>query len=540
MGYGNQANRYTLFGVLFGLCFPVGSVLFLFLINQLGDAESLVEIVRNAHKNPLLFVIDTAPVFLGIFARLAGIRQDRILRFSESLEVQVRDKTESLRLALDDAHRANRTIVHMAEHDSLTGLLNRRAFQKSLDSWIKYASRYKRKGTLMFIDLDDFKRINDLHGHGVGDQYLVACAGLLTSTLRCTDTLSRWGGDEFAAFLPETVGRDAQLVANKIIAAFAQTSLSIGGEPFQLSASIGLSFVPDHSGSYLELMTSADAAMFEAKKAGKNCYRLYASAESEVQPPHDHLQWGARMRRALDNDKFMLLYQPHFNLEENCTEGYEALLRMEDRTGQLIAPGEFLASADRYSLSSAIDFVVMRKAAKRLAPLSAQEPGAWVSVNVSAQTLHDKHFLARVEAILRETPGSKGKLRFEISETTALQNLSLVRDVCARLSQLGCAVILDDFGHGSISLELFGDLSLHTVKLHPSLIRDFLEEPARHEYVKNLTATLHKLGLTVAAKSVEDVRLLAILSDIGLDYAQGFAIGKPLESTEQAMCYYIE
>lgn len=539
MGYGNQANRYTLFGVLFGFCFPVGSILFLYLIGQLGEAQSLIEIVRDAHKNLLLYVIDTAPIFLGIFARLAGIRQDRILKFSESLEVQVREKTESLRLALDDAHRANRTIVHMAEHDSLTGLLNRRAFQKTLDNWIKYATRYKRKGTLMFIDLDDFKLINDAHGHGAGDKYLIACAGLLTSTLRCTDMLARWGGDEFAAFLPETTGRDANLVAHKLLNAFAQANFSVDDRPFRVSASIGLSFVPDHSGTYLELLTSADAAMYEAKKAGKNCWRLYAAAESEVQPNHDHLQWGARIRRALDNDQFMLLYQPHFNLRENRTDGYEALLRMEDRTGQLISPGEFLTSADRYSLSSAIDLMVIRKAIKRFTQLTEPER-PWVSINLSAQALHDKQFLAQIEAILGESPQRAGSLRFEISEMTASQNLSLVRQVCTRLSALGCYMILDDFGHGSISLELFGDLQLNMVKLHPSLIRDFLDQPTRHDYIKNLTATLHKLGLAVAAKSVEDERLLAILNNMDIDYAQGFAIGKPLESIEQAVCYYIE
>lgn len=540
MNYGNQADRYTLFGALFGLCFPVGSIFFLYLIGEIGEAQSLIEIVRDAHKNLLLYVIDTAPLFLGMFARLAGVRQDRILKFSESLELQVREKTESLRLALEEAHRANRTIVHMAEHDSLTGLLNRRCFQRTLDGWIKYASRYKRKGALMFIDLDDFKHINDDHGHGTGDQYLVACARLLTSILRCTDTIARWGGDEFAAFLPETSGRDAHLVATKLTTAFSQASFTVNGQPFRLSASIGLAFVPEHSVSYTELINSADAAMYEAKKAGKNCWRVYTASESGAQPLQDHFQWGARIRRALDNDQFLLLYQPHFNLKENRTEGYEALLRMEDRTGQLIAPGEFLTSAERYGLSSAIDFMVVRKAAKRIVPLVQQDPTLWLSVNLSAQTLHDKQLLKQIESALAELPGNTGKLRFEISEATVLQNLSLAREVCAQLAALGCSVILDDFGHGSISFDLFGDLSLHMVKLHPSLIRSFLEEPARHEYVKTSTATLHKMGLKVAAKSIEDERLLAILNDIGLDYAQGFAIGKPLESIERAMNYYIE
>ena len=281
--------------------------------------------------------------------------------------------------------------------------------------------------------------------------------------------------------------------------------------------------------------------MYEAKKAGKNCWRLYSAAETEeVVHMQDHLQWEARIRRALENDQFLLLYQPHFNLRKNRTEGYEALLRMEDRNGQLIAPGEFLAYAERYGLSSSIDFMVMRKAARRIAPLAHQEAGVWVSVNLSTQTLHDEQLISQVESTLRELPDSAAKLRFEISETTVLQNLSQAREVCIRLAGLGCDVILDDFGHGSISLELFGDLPLRMVKFHPSLIRGFLEEPGRHEYVKNLTATLHELGLPVATKSIADERLLDILSGIGVDYAQGFAIGKPLESIEEEITSYAE
>lgn len=536
----NEANKYTLFGILFGFCFPVGSILFLYSIGQLSDSHSLVEIVREAHRNNvLLYVIDSAPLFLGLFARLAGIRQDRILYFSESLEAQVREKTESLRVALDEAHRANRTIVHMAEHDSLTGLLNRRSFQKTLDGWIKYAARCKRTGTLLFIDLDDFKRINDIHGHGAGDQYLIACAGLLTSTLRSTDPIARWGGDEFAALLPETVGRDAHRVATKLISTFSKANFTVNNQSFEVSASIGLAFVPDHGGSYLEVLNCADAAMYEAKKAGKNCWRVYMAAEAGAQPLHDALQWAERIRRALNNDQFLLLYQPHFNLKKNCTEGYEALLRMEDRTGQLILPGEFLASAERYHLTSAIDFMGARKAAKKMVLLSSHDPDVWLSVNLSAHTLRDTNLLTHVAAALAEIPGEVNKLRFEISESSVLQDPSLAREVCAQLNRLGCDVILDDFGHGSVSFDLFNDLTLSMVKLHPSLIRGFLDDSGRHQHVKNLVAQLHKLNLKVAAKSVEDERLLAILRDIEMDYAQGFAVGKPLESIEQTTNYFI-
>jgi len=529
----SEANRYTLYGAAFGFCFPVCSVLLLYFIEELGTANSLIEIVKHAHDNPLLYVIDSAPFFLGIVARCAGTRQDRIHHFVNSLEQQVQDKTESLRIALEESRQANATIKHMADHDTLTGLLNRRRFQSTLEDWIKYAVRYDRKGALLFIDLDNFKFINDSYGHKAGDQYLISVANLLSTTLRTSDIVARWGGDEFVAFLPETIGSEAHLVANKLLAAFAQASFSFGAEVFQPSASVGVAFVPEHTGDVYELVMYADAAMYEAKKAGRGCWRIYGGSPPEVQHVQAHLQWEARIRRALDNDQFLLLYQPLLNLRTGRTDGYEVLLRMEDRDGQLISPGQFLESAERANLSSPIDLMVIRKATRRVAPLATQAHDVWVSVNLSPKTLEDKNLAQQIETILREHPGQHSKLRFEIAEVTALQNLGLTREIAAQIKAFGCLLILDDFGLGPTSLHYLEGLSIDMVKIHPSLIRGLMDEPKTQSFVKNLTQMLHGFHLEVAAKSVEDPQLLDLLRTIGIDYAQGFAIGRPLESIEQ-------
>lgn len=300
----SEANKYTIYGMLFGLCFPLCAILFLHFTHALAGAGSWIEILRHAHDNRLLFLIDTAPVFLGIVARSAGIRQDRIHQFLSSLEQQVQDKTESLRLALEESRHANEMIGHMADHDALTGLLNRRRFQETLECWMEYAARYNRQGTLLFIDLDKFKFINDTYGHSAGDHYLNAVATLLTDNLRSTDVIARWGGDEFAAFLPETVGSEAHLVGNKLLAAFAQQSFRFGNALFQSSASIGLAFVPEHASTTNELIMYADAAMYEAKKAGRGCWRLYGASSTEIQHVQAHLQWEARIRRARENDQY--------------------------------------------------------------------------------------------------------------------------------------------------------------------------------------------------------------------------------------------
>lgn len=189
----NETTKYTLYGALFGLCFPLGAILFLLLIGDVSPGFNLLDMVAQAHQNSLLYIIDTAPFFLGLFARLAGIRQDRLLEFSASLEDQVAAKTESLKAALEEAHKANETIAHMADYDALTGLLNRRRFQKELERWTQFALRYQRNSALMFIDLDNFKHVNDTYGHHAGDDYLVAIGNLLSQALRSTDIVSRWG-----------------------------------------------------------------------------------------------------------------------------------------------------------------------------------------------------------------------------------------------------------------------------------------------------------------------------------------------------------
>ena len=522
----SAANRYTLYGILFGLCFPLGAIALIYFMQA---DRSWVSVMRSAHDNPLLFLIDTAPFFLGLFARFAGVRQDRIHQFLNSLEQQVQDKTVSLHLALEESKQANELIGHMANHDALTGLFNRRYFQSALEGWVDYATRYHRQGALIFIDLDKFKYVNDTYGHNFGDMYLSSVAGLLVENLRTTDIISRWGGDEFVVFLPETIATEAHLVGNKLLTAFAQHKVSYGDEVLHPTASMGIAFFPEHALTANDLILFADAAMYESKKAGRGCWRLYGASDTEVEHTQMHLQWSMRIKRALENDQFLLLYQPLLNLKSGKTEGYEALLRLEDVTGHLIAPGQFLESAERANLSTSIDIMAIRKAARRVMHTDALE----ISINLSSKTLLDPSLIQKIEEILQEYPDLQPKLRFEIAEVTVLQNLTLARSVSAQIKGLGCSLTLDDFGLGPTSMQYLAQLSVDMVKIHPSLTRDIMSEPASLNFVKNLTEMLHGFHLQVGAKSIEDPQLLDTLRDMGMDYAQGFAIGKPLESLEQ-------
>ena len=445
------------------------------------------------------------------------------------LEDRVIARTAELGVALDDAHKANAEVAYLAEHDALTGLLNRRRFQAEFDHWGKYALRYQRAGALMFIDLDKFKDINDTYGHLGGDEYLLAVADLMKKTLRSTDYIGRWGGDEFAALLPETDGAAALEVAEKLIKAFNETPVVIAGHTLRASVSIGIAALPEHTSDISELMAFSDAAMYKAKEAGRGRCWLYSASEHEVQRVDEYALWAKRIRRALDTDQFILFYQPLLNLKTGETAEYEALLRMEDTDGHFISPGLFLESAERFDLSVPIDRMVIRKAAYKIAALKKQKIQLRLSLNLSHKTIDDAGLVHYIGDAIKEFGIDPGNLSFEISESAILQNINRVRNLSAEITQLGCRLILDDISLGFSSYQYLSLLSISSIKIQGDLIRN-LHHAENREYIATLCKTCRELNIEVVAKFVEDLSQLSMLRDIGVDYAQGFAVGKVMES----------
>lgn len=530
----SETTKYTIYGALFGLCFPIGAVIFLTVIGDIQGKRGIIALIVSAHQNPLLYIIDSAPFFLGLFARIAGARQDRVLEFSTSLEHQVAKQTESLRQALDEAQKANDMIIHMAEHDALTGLLNRRRFHNELERWTLFALRYQRSLTLIFIDLDNFKQINDTYGHLAGDRYLLEFSGLLNRSLRTTDIIARWGGDEFAILLPETPREAAIEVANKLLRRFNDTDIDVGGQTVRPSASIGIALYPEHSTDLDTLVVLADAAMYEAKNGGRNCWRLYSASQQEMERVQAHIQWEGRLRRALENDQFILFYQPLLRLSDDTTPGYEALLRMEDRDGQLISPGLFLESAEHFGLAVPIDQMVIRKAARKISALSRQP--IWVSLNLARSSLDNPELFEQIEAAVNENALEPGQLHIEITETAALEYLDHVRTLITKLKSIGCSVVLDDFGRGP-AYHFLQQLPVDMVKINGDLTSTLLNQSDTRQQIRKIVALAHDKGIQVAVKCIEDEQLIDQLRDMGVDYAQGFAIGVPVEAIEQRMFY---
>jgi diguanylate cyclase (GGDEF)-like protein len=448
---------------------------------------------------------------------------------NRELEDRVIARTAELGVALEDANKANAAVAYMADHDTLTGLLNRRRFQEEFERWGKYALRYERAMTLMFIDLDKFKDINDIHGHLGGDEYLLAVAGLLKQVLRSTDYIGRWGGDEFVALLPEADVAAAAEAAGKLIKVLSETPFSVAGHSLRASASIGIAVLPEHTSDINELTAFADAAMYKAKEAGRGCFRLYSASAHEVQRVDEHARWAGRIRRALETDQFILFYQPQLNLKTGETAEYEALLRMEDTNGHFISPGLFLESAERFDLSIPIDRMVIRKAAYRIATLKNQKIPLRLSLNLSTKTLDDAGLINYIGDAIKEFGIDPDNLAFEISETAILQNMNRVRNLSAEITQLGCRLILDDIGVGFSSFHYLAPLSISSIKIRGDLIHN-LRHAENRDYVASLCKTCRDLNIEVVAKFVEDLSMLGTLRNIGVGYAQGFAVGKPLES----------
>lgn len=259
--------RYAAIGAVFGLCFPVGAMAMLFAVGDVAWQPTVFDLVAAAHAHSaLLYLIDTAPIFLGAFAGFAGVRQDKLTRLNASLEQQVAMKTESLREALRQADKTNSMISHMADHDPLTGLLNRRRMHKEIVLALSHAKRCRVPFSIAFVDLNRFKAINDGHGHDAGDNFLKGFAALLEQFVRETDKVGRWGGDEFLFLLPQATAAQARQFGDRLDDWLGRHSIDIGGSTKPASASIGIASYPEDGADAEALLVLADQDMYRVKR----------------------------------------------------------------------------------------------------------------------------------------------------------------------------------------------------------------------------------------------------------------------------------
>jgi diguanylate cyclase (GGDEF)-like protein/PAS domain S-box-containing protein len=418
-----------------------------------------------------------------------------------------------------------------ASHDALTGLVNRREFETRLGKALDKLSHKPSQHSLMFLDLDQFKVVNDTCGHAAGDQLLKQTSDLLQENLRTHGLLARLGGDEFGVLLEDCDANSAAGIAERLRLAVQELRFVWNGCVFNISVSIGLVHVAE-AGAIEETLRAADMACYMAKEKGRNRVQVYRPGDSELVQRVGEMTWVQRIRNGLDEQRFCLFAQEirALNSDEPHHSHVELLLRLRDEDGKLILPGSFMPAAERYGLMPLIDRWVTRNAfaliASRLrSPESAQLSSC--AINLSGATFGDNDFVDYVRRQFEIHRVPPGMICFEITETSAITNLPSAKRFIKALKRLGCRFSLDDFGTGMSSFSYLKHLPVDFIKIDGSFVTEILNSKIDRAMVEMIVHVAKVMGKSTVAEFVESNEILETLREIGVDYAQGYAIGKP-------------
>lgn len=433
----------------------------------------------------------------------------------------------SIGLDVSQRKQAEKRLVWLADHDPLTGLFNRRRFQRELQQAIEVAKRYHRSGALVFFDLDQFKYINDTSGHQAGDAILKSVGNATSAVIRNVDLVARLGGDEFAILLRETEADGAVRVAKEINSKLAQLNCAFEDRTHKVSASIGIAIFPRHGTDPHELLACADLAMYQAKEAGRCGWHVFAEEERARERMDERLRWEHKIEAALNGDRFLLYYQPILDLRTNSVTRYEALLRMRDTDGSIVLPGCFIFTAERSGLIQRIDHVVLQKAIMHLSKLDGRQNNTHLSINLSAKAFEDVDLLPALQEGLSRWQVDPKLLTFEITETAAVADFGLAKKLMTSIRELGCRFALDDFGVGFSSFYYLKELPVDYVKIDGSFIRNLARDADDQILVKAMSEVAKGFGKKTIAEFVETAEILGILREYGVDFAQGYYVGRP-------------
>ena len=426
---------------------------------------------------------------------------------------------------------------YLATYDELTGVFNRTHFVKRLTEWITYAETNKRAGVLLLINLDKFKLINDTYGHSVGDDLLRAVAGALKDAVLEIDAaytgrtaeegaiVGRLGGDEFAVLLPsrdEAAGLSVSEIIRGKIEAFRFAEIT-----GNLTSSIGVVSYPKHGITAKDLFAKADAAIYLAKEQGYNKTRLYHEGDFVLEKMRSRVVWRDHIHKALAEDRFVPWFQPILSLSDNNINHYEALARMRDAEGTIVLPGSFIDIAEEMGLVTEIDRVIIEKTLRVQVALSKKGLTPSFSVNLSGKELGDEGLLEFLRNRITATGADPGRLTFEITETAAIRELDKAVKFIRELRSLGCRFSLDDFGVGFTSFKYLKEMEVDYIKIDGSFIRKLHENKTDRLFVKAIADVAKGMGIKTTAEFVENEEIICFLREYGVDYAQGYFIGKP-------------
>ncbi len=431
---------------------------------------------------------------------------------------------------ISEAEALTARLAYQATHDELTSLTNRRGFMSAL----VHANETVRSGgkacVLMQLDLDQFKLVNDTCGHLAGDELLRQLARLLQEMVPIGVLVGRLGGDEFGVLVPGEESDGAQALAERILMTLEQYRFVWHDRPFTVTGSMGLVNLDADAPNLQEVISRADVACFAAKEAGRNRYSWYRGGEVNLEHRHNELQLLATLRQAAEQNWFQLYFQPIVAANGQGEPHYEVLLRLVDATGKVISPGAFIPAAERYDLMATIDrWVIAHTLAEINERMARGEKVTMLSVNLSGKSL-TKQTLAFVLEQLDESKVPPDLLCFEITETSAIANIKESTLFIEALRLRGCRFALDDFGSGFSSFTYLKTLPVDYLKIDGSLVRDVVEDHVSRQMVIAVNRIAHAMGRQTIAEYVESAQIAAKLTEIGVDYLQGYHIGMPRPS----------
>ncbi len=426
-----------------------------------------------------------------------------------------------------------RRLRYQASHDSLTGLINRSEFERNVRKAILNAKTKHTKSSLIYLDLDRFKMVNDLYGHAAGDELLIQFSNLVNSKLRASDILARLGGDEFALLLPDCSLDEADDKAQKILSSIQEYNFVWENKSFNVEASIGVAEINQKCFDLSYILSAVDSACYLAKEAGRNCVRLFREGDADINRRRGQERWLQRFDKALNEGRLLVTAQSIINIKSSPQladekNGFEILIRMKDDNGRLVPPNAFLPAVERYNRAPKLDRWILDKVLMLLSQnrdvLSQIDK---CSINLSGQSLVSEGFLPFIMAKLNEYDVNPGKICFEITETAAIANLEQAKSFVQKLKELGCYFALDDFGAGLSSFAYLKTLPVDFLKIDGMFVKDIHNDEVSRAMVKAINEMGHVLGKQTIAEYVENEEILTILKDIGVDYAQGFHAGRP-------------